>query len=128
MATCNVIFWSIVVPTIIYGCELWVLDDPTLNMIEEFQNNIGKRVQRSHPKIPSVCSYYGLGWMRLERIIQIRKLMFIHTILIMDENSLSKNFFVDTLTYTFLMILLMPRMFLTVWYLIYSMSVPYSAC
>ena len=65
MATCNVIFWSIVVPTTIYGCELWILDDNSLSLIEEFQNYIGKRVQRFHPKIPNVCSYYGLGWMRL---------------------------------------------------------------
>ena len=95
MATCNVIFWSIVVPTTLYGCELWILDDPLLNVIEEFQNYIGKRVQRFHPKVPNVCSYYGLGWMRLERIIQIRKLMFIRTILIMDENSLTKKMFCE---------------------------------
>ena len=25
MATCNLIFWNVVVPTTIYGCELWVL-------------------------------------------------------------------------------------------------------
>ena len=95
MATCNVIFWSIVVPTTIYGCELWILDDNSLSLIEEFQNYIGKRVQRFHPKIPNVCSYYGLGWMRLERIIQIRKLMFIRTILIMDDNCLSKKVFCE---------------------------------
>ena len=95
MATCNIIFWSIVVPTTIYGCELWVLDDSTLSIIEEFQNYIGKKVQRFHPKIPNVCSYYGLGWMRIERIIQIRKLMFIRSILVMDDTSLSKKIFCE---------------------------------
>ena len=93
MATCNIIFWSIVVPTTIYGCGLWVLDDSTLSIIEEFQNYIGKKVQRFHTKIPNVCSYYGLGWMRIERIIQIRKRMFIRSILVMDDNSLSKKIF-----------------------------------
>ena len=73
MATCNVIFWTIVVPTTIYGSEMWIMDDPILELIEEFQNYIGKRIQRFHPRIPSICSYYGLGWMRLERVIQIRK-------------------------------------------------------
>ena len=95
MATCNVIFWTIVVPTTIYGCELWVLDDAALSLIEEFQNYIGKRMQRLHPKIPGVCSYYGLGWMRLERIIQIRKLMFVRTILVMSDDELPRKIFCE---------------------------------
>ena len=95
MFTCNVIFWSVVVPTTLYGCELWIMDDASLNLIEEFQNHIGKRIQRFHPKIPNVCSFYGLGWMRLERIIQIKKLMFIRTIMVMDDDDLPKKIFCD---------------------------------
>ena len=57
MATCNVIFWSVVVPTTLYGCELCIMDDLCINMIEEFQNYIGKRMQRFHPKSSSICSF-----------------------------------------------------------------------
>ena len=71
------------------------MDDPILKLIEEFQNYIGKRIQRFHPKIPGICSYYGLGWMRLERVIQTRKLMFMHTILVMEDENLSKKIFCD---------------------------------
>ena len=95
MATCSVIFWSIVVPTTLYGCELWIMDDASLNLIEDFQNFIGKRTQRFHPKIPNICSFYGLGWMRLERIIQIRKIMFIRSIMVMDDEDLPKKIFCD---------------------------------
>ena len=91
MATCNVIFWSVVVPTTLYGCELWIMDDAALCLIEEFQNYIGKRVQRFHPRVSNICSFYGLGWMRLERIIQIRKLMFIRTIMVMEDGELPKK-------------------------------------
>ena len=49
IATCSVIFWSIVVPTALYGCGMWVLDHNSLNMIETFQNLVGKRIQRLHP-------------------------------------------------------------------------------
>ena len=95
MATSNIIFWTIVVPTTLYGCEMWIMDDPVLELIENFQNYIGKRIQRLHPNTPNICSYYGLGWMRLERVIQVRKLMFIRTILKMDDENLSKKIFCD---------------------------------
>ena len=95
VATCSVIFWSVVVPTTLYGCELWVMNDSNLSIIEEFQIYIGKRVQRFHPKIPYTRSYYGLGWMRLERVIQIKKLLFIRTILVMNDDELPKLIFCE---------------------------------
>ena len=95
MATCSVIFWSVVVPTTLYGCELWIMNDASLNLIEDFQNFIGKRTQRFHPKIPNICSFYGLGWMRLERIIQIKKIMFIRTIMVMNDDELPKIIFCE---------------------------------
>ena len=52
---------------------MWVLDQHSLGMIETFQNFVGKRIQRLHPRTPNTCSYYGLGWMQLERFIQIKK-------------------------------------------------------
>ena len=95
MATCNVIFWSVVVPSALFGCELWIMDEASLNLIEDFQNYIVKRVQRFHPKIPNACSYYGLGWMRLERVIQICKLMYFRTIMVMRDEELPKKIFCE---------------------------------
>ena len=73
MATCNVVFSTVVVPSAWYGCEMWVLDDVSLKLIEDFQNYIGKRVQHVHPRIPNTCSFSiacdGCGWRRLFRYV-----------------------------------------------------------
>ena len=93
MDTCTMIFWTIVVPTTIYGCEMWIMDDSSLSLLENFQNHVGKKIQRLHPKCPNNCSFYGLGWMRLERIIQIKKIMFVRSIMVMLDDALPKILF-----------------------------------
>ena len=95
MSTCSVIYWSVIVPTTLFGCELWVMNATKLDILEEFQNYVGKRIQRFHPRIPNACSTYGLGWMRLERVIQVKKLMFIRTIMIMKDGSVPKTVFCE---------------------------------
>ena len=95
MATCSFIYWTVIVPTTLFGCELWITNDTKLDAIDEFQNYVGKRVQRFHPRIPNSCSTYGLGWMSLKRIIQVKKLMFIRTILVMEDGSVPKTIFCE---------------------------------
>ena len=51
ISTCSVIFWSVVVPTALYGCELCIMNDSNFGIIEVFQNYIGKRVHRFHTKV-----------------------------------------------------------------------------
>ena len=47
MATCSVIFWSIIVPIAMYGCELLMLSDKSIAILESFQEHIGKGIQHS---------------------------------------------------------------------------------
>ena len=65
MAVCNLIFWSVVVPTTTYGCEVWVLDDKDFLNINDFQKLAGRRMQRFKSNSPTHSCYYGLGWMDL---------------------------------------------------------------
>ena len=46
--TCNIIFWSVVVPIATYGCELLFLTDGHTAILEEFQEYAGRKLQRFH--------------------------------------------------------------------------------
>ena len=93
MATCNVIFWSLVTPTALYGCEIWRLNGNAVALLETFQHYAAKKIQRFYSGVPNSCCLYALGWMRLERFIQVKKLMFIRSILILDDRALSRIVF-----------------------------------
>ena len=91
--TCCIIFWIIVVPIALFGSEMWILNDKSIRLIEEFQNYAGKRIQRLGPKSPNICAFYGLGWIRLERLIEIKKLLFTRSLLALHETEPSRQVF-----------------------------------
>ena len=90
---CGLIFWSLVVPIITFACELWILNDEDVKLLEDFQTYAGRRIQRFAQNSPRVTSYVGLGWIRLEMFVYIKKLLFIRTIAILDDNSMYKHIF-----------------------------------
>ena len=87
LKTCNLIFWTIVIPTLTFGCELWYVNDNDLEKIQNFQRYAGRRVQRFPKRSPSSTSYFGLGWIRIETFIQVKKMLFILTYLNMDADN-----------------------------------------
>ena len=44
--TCNKIFWSVVIPTLLFGCEIWVLSYKDKDNLLAFQRYAGRRIQR----------------------------------------------------------------------------------
>ena len=92
---CGMIFWTMVVPIITFASELWVLNDEDVGLIEDFQIYAGRRIQRLHQKAPRETSYRGLGWLSLEIYIYIKKLLFIRTIAILNEDSVYKHIFMN---------------------------------
>ena len=95
MAICNLIFWMVVLPITTYGAEIWVMCQKYIDNLEAFQRYAGRRFQRFNPSFPNISSFYGLGWIGIVTFICIKKLMFVHTILDMDENNYIKKIFKD---------------------------------
>ena len=85
--TCNVIFWTIVIPTLTFGSEIWSISDKDVENLQKFQRYAGRRVQRFPKRSPVSTSFYGLGWLRIETYIQVKKLLFLLTILCMDRGN-----------------------------------------
>ena len=85
ISTCNLIFWTVVIPTLCFGCEAWVLKQKDNEILMAFQRYAARRLQRFHPRSLNITSFVNLGWMSVTNIIKARKLIFLRTILVMKE-------------------------------------------
>ena len=85
ISTCNVIYWSVVLPTLCFGCEVWFIKKRDIDTLLAFQRYAARRIQRLHTRSLNVTSAVCLGWMSLINYIKARKLIFIRTIAVMAE-------------------------------------------
>ena len=93
MKACNIIYWSLIVPILTYGAELWILKASDIEALDKYQRYAGKRIQRFPKYTPNESSFRGLGWMRLENYIYAKKLIFVRTILCRNDDCLYKRVF-----------------------------------
>ena len=95
MKVCSTLFWSIIAPIVTYGCEVWVTRGDRVELLRRFQRMIGRRCQRLYPNSPNYSTYMYLpiGWMSLDRFIQGKTLMFLRTILVLDDDAICKRVF-----------------------------------
>ena len=91
MRACNIIYWCLIVPILTYGSELWVLKQNDIDALDKFQRYAGKRIQRFPKWTPNETSFRGLGWMRLENYIYAKKLVFLRTIMVRNDNCIYKR-------------------------------------
>ena len=97
IATCNIIFWCVIVPILTYGCEIWVLKEKDVQILDEFQRYTGRRIQRLPLRCPNATSFITLGWLRLSLYIKAKKLIFIRTITVIKYESPLKEILVCVL-------------------------------
>ena len=97
LSTCNIIFWTVVVPTLIFGCETWVLKNKDCQMLSAFQRYAARRLQRLHARCLNITSIFCLGWMDIVLFIKAKKIIFVRTILSMNECMPIRRVFLERL-------------------------------
>ena len=95
MITCNIIYWSIVIPILTFGSEIWCVSETDYENLMSFQTYAGKRVQRFPPRSPNCSGFFGLGWIRITTYILVKKLLFALSILRLDDQSLIRRVFIE---------------------------------
>ena len=93
MASCNLIFWMVIVPIITFGSEIWVLSDKDYENLVAFQRFAGRRFQRFPYRSPNGSIFAAMGWARITTYIYIKKLLFILTILRMGAGNVIYDIF-----------------------------------
>ena len=92
------LYSKVVVPIALYGSELWSNMTATeLNTISRFQHYAVKRIQGLPTSTRSDMAESMLGLNRLPSQIESRKLMFLHKILSLASNSVTRNIFIRKL-------------------------------
>ena len=77
--------FTVVVPTLLFGCEAWFIQSKDVEMLCAFQRYAARRLQRLHFRSLNVTSLMCLGWMNIVTMIKARKIICIRTIMVMEE-------------------------------------------
>ena len=67
--------------------------DSDVEKLDNFHRYVGRRMRRLHSRSPSNSSYETLGWIRLENFLNMRKIIFIRSVLCLDDKSMYKKVF-----------------------------------
>ena len=94
LKTCSLIYWTIVVPIITFGCEVWHISENDHENLLQFQRYAGRRVQRFPARSPNGSCFFGLGWLRITTFIMVKKLIFALTFLRMDLDNVVRRVFI----------------------------------
>ena len=78
------IFNTFVLPILLYGCEVWSLNDPLQEKLESFQDEIGKRILNLPKHYNNLSVRIALKWPSFRVIVLIRKLSYLAKLLSLE--------------------------------------------
>ena len=86
------IFDTCVVPILLYGCENWILTSSSLDRLEAFQGEIGRRILKLSKFHSSLSTRLALRWPSVAARILIRKLNLLSRISSEEESTSGRIF------------------------------------
>ena len=95
MSVISSLFWTIVVPIVTYGSELWVLKSDEIESLRKFQRYVGRKSQRFHQHGPNFSAYAPLGWISLEKVVYVKKLLFLRSMCVMKDDAPCKKILIS---------------------------------
>ena len=87
------IFETCIAPILLYGCETWLLDSSTIQVLESFQCEISLRILRLPKRHSKTMVRLGLQWPSVSTCILIRKLTFLAKLLCDTDDKISSRIF-----------------------------------
>ena len=77
------------IPTLLYSAENWILDDISLNLLERFQAELGRRILKLSKHHSSLSTMIGLSWPTMKSRILKCKLRFLGKLISDDRNNIA---------------------------------------
>lgn len=72
----SLLYWAVCIPSMLYGCEVIVFSDSSLELFEQFHRFVGRRLQRLPETCANVVAIASLGWWTISGYIDKCKLIF----------------------------------------------------
>ena len=95
MSVISSLFLTIVVHIVTYGSEVWVLKSDEVGSLRRFQRYVGRKSQRFHQHSRNFSAYAPFGWISLEKVVYVNKLLFFRSICVMKDNTPCKRILIS---------------------------------
>ena len=87
----NSVIETCVMPVLLFGCESWYLTDTTLDDLEWFQCNIGRRILQLSRFHSNISIRIGLDWPSVKTRVLIQKLNYLRRLVNNGDDKLSSQ-------------------------------------
>ena len=84
---------SCVIPTLLYGAENWILDETSLNLLERFQAELGRRILKLPKHHSALATQIGLAWPTMKARLLSQKLRFLGKLLSKNRDNIATRTF-----------------------------------
>ena len=90
-AVASKIYWSVTVPTMLYGIEVWGISDSSLGKFEVAHRQMAKNVQGLPSNVAGVGCLAPLGWVMIESWVDRRRLLFLWNVLNLPGDNICRQ-------------------------------------